>query len=1426
MAANDVEIGIGSRDNSAPALDAVKARLDELGKKAVTASVDVNDKAAQHELDLFNAKLAETGKKVASPKIDVAGWTRAYATLSGLELQLDKINDSSATARASVDTGDSAPKLGLLDGLLDKLGSKSVSARVSVNDSGFAGRLAVDAAAADGFSASMMKWPAVIGGAMMLLPALPGLIAGVGAAAGVAALAFGPVMKAMSDSAKAASASAASQGKSSAQVAQTEQANAQAIVSAQQSVTDARTQAAHDAITSAESVKNAESAVASAEEQAAQNVAGAEQQLQEAQYNEKQAQLALTQARQDAVRQLQALRDAEKDTALNVKQSRLDLQQAEENQQKVDSNSKSTLLERKQADLAVQEAEQHLKEAIEARKNAAQDAQKGDKDGVNGAPGVIQARHNVAEAEKAQAQAAKNLAQTEKDSAKAIAQAVKGLADAERSSSWQRAADAEHVGDAQRNLKDTYKQQGLAAAVAAGAGSASAAAFAQDMASLTPAARKFVTQLEDMKDGYHKLQGDAESAIFPGLSKFLGGIKGLMPIFGTEVKKMGGLLGGAFGDAGKAMESSGVKREIKDVLDEGNKVMSILLPAIGKLGGAFLDAGAKSGPAVTGIAKAIASVAKGMAGLLKGLSGSGTSSFGAIFSSIGIIISGLGKPLGTIVSAIATGFAPALKQVAPMVTALANGLAKVISAIPAPVMAAFITGVLAVVTAIKAWTIAQGALDLVMDANPFVLIGIAVVALAVLIVKYHKQIWDTIKKVWGDILDFLKQWWPLLLGVVTGGLGLIIGVIIKYHKQIWDAIKNAWNNITGWIHNTLDDLRHWFASKWDQVFGDVKDFYTQKIPNAIRSGWNDVVNWVHNKLDDFRHWISSKWDDIGGDLSTFFTKTIPNTVSSGWNDTINWVHGKLNDFQSFLSGKWSSIGNDAKKGWNALENIFKKPVNFLIGTVYDNGIRRLWNDVVNAVGANSLDLPNVATLSKGGKLGGYGGGDVLPALLEPGETVVSKEHSPKLAGAFAAVGVPGYATGGIIGEAGAAAKMGLAIATGNEVAFSNAFSGAVSGMFGGGGASGGMKTLMTSLPVKLIGTAVKGAWDTLLGDGGPGSGGGGAGGSGGDIVSYARSWLKKIPYVFGGTSTSGDDCSGFTQMVYKHFGYNSIPRTSEEQGAWVTKTAKPQAGGLAFFNSPAGGPPPGHVGIITGTNSMISQPGPEGALGPVNGTIAGNMWVGVPPGGFTTTGGGKGGTPSQNIALAKQMYPAWAAGEKWREWNYIAEAESGWRDDAKNASGAFGIAQALGHGASADRGSLSDSYGGYGLSHAQAKAANSADAGDQIAWMHNYILDKFGSIKGAYNYHVAHGNYGTGGIVGGGGFAQVGEFGRELVKLPQGSTVMPHGQSESALGGGACNHRVELEISSSGQSVDEALLQLVRKSIRIRGGNVQAVLGH
>jgi hypothetical protein len=182
-------------------------------------------------------------------------------------------------------------------------------------------------------------------------------------------------------------------------------------------------------------------------------------------------------------------------------------------------------------------------------------------------------------------------------------------------------------------------------------------------------------------------------------------------------------------------------------------------------------------------------------------------------------------------------------------------------------------------------------------------------------------------------------------------------------------------------------------------------------------------------------------------------------------------------------------------------------------------------------------------------------------------------------------------------------------------------------------------------------------------------------GGGVAIANFARQFAtgQQHPYVWGGTTPRGWDCSGFTGYVYRHFGYNP-PRTSEAQYGWVQRS-RDQPGAMVFFDSSAGGPPPGHVGISMGGGMMANAKGV--AYGTVMSRIGPNMGFGVPPGGFRGSGGAYGGTVREN-QLSQLWIGAAGPAQVAHMAAAIAMAESGGRSRIVNSIGAAGLWQIYG----------------------------------------------------------------------------------------------------------------------------------------------------
>jgi TP901 family phage tail tape measure protein len=234
------------------------------------------------------------------------------------------------------------------------------------------------------------------------------------------------------------------------------------------------------------------------------------------------------------------------------------------------------------------------------------------------------------------------------------------------------------------------------------------------------------------------------------------------------------------------------------------------------------------------------------------------------------------------------------EKIAPSVAVALEGLTlflEFFKSLPGPVQASIIglVGIAAATLAlagpvmkaagaVKAMGTAIGGVTKLLATNPYVLLIAATVALVILIVKN----WDTIKEaiatavewivekltaawnwirdtstaIWNGIVEFFRQWWPLLLGVMTGGIGLVVGLIIQNWDVIWAKTQEIWAAIKEWVSGRIEDVKNAIGGLISKG-QEIVDFFAG-LPAAVSGAWEQVKQWTGQAVD----WLKTKLAEL------------------------------------------------------------------------------------------------------------------------------------------------------------------------------------------------------------------------------------------------------------------------------------------------------------------------------------------------------------------------------------------------------------------------------------------------------------------------------------------------------------------------------------------------------------------------------------
>lgn len=868
---------------------------------------------------------------------------------------------------------------------------------------------------------------------------------------------------------------------------------------------------------------------------------------------------------------------------------------------------------------------------------------------------------DVRDAQAEAAQTAKDGAESVRDAQERLAEAQQGVADAQVAASRQVRSAQEALADAQRSVAAAQAQQ-----------TKQTDKYAEAMAKLSPNARDFVTSVRAMGPAFSSLKMDVQDRLFAGLGDSitrlgtaalpalkvgLGGAadglnataRNLMDTFTrladqglltrmfqgfndgfAPLVKIPGQLGQAFVQLSIAA-SPAFKRITEAMAGESDKISQKLSDAFesGRLEQA-IDHGVE-------MAKRFGRLLGDVFGTLKNILGAAATGGGDALTTLGDafkemrrvtglpeIQDGLSRIFGAFhsIASLVTGVVgAALQGLIPMVAPFADAVAAIADAVKGPITAFFqfvadhhvifgslASAVLAIAAGMKLWALgtaavatAQAILSTVMAASPFTWIALAVIGIGAAFAYAWSEsetfrnvvtgVWNGIVDLFSGLLDILDRYivqpfqWVYDKLVGHSIIPDLVNAIIGWFSSLWTRTKEIFTQLKNWVVDLWKSLWGSVRSRWDTFWTGLK--------SVVSGAWRWVRDSVSGLKTSVSNYWSQLWTGARDKVTSIFTT----------------IRQRISDFASGMKTAFSNLKTSLGTIWDGVKSKIASPIKFVVNTVYNNGIRKMWNSIAGKI-SSKITLPQIKLgFNKGGVVPGTGNSDTVPAMLTPGERILSKQQVAQLGGhrGIDAIlgqdrptktggnpsrqqekrryqgGVQHFADGGIIGQV------------------TGAIGGAVSGVadWAKDVVVGGLKKaaqaalnslvrpLINQIPGSGIGNLMRGlankAVDGMLGWFGNED----KKANGGPAVQKALSWARTqngLPYQWGGNGNPSWDCSGLMSAI------ESVIRGEKPHRRWAT-------GSFAGNSGPAG--------WVRNLNSPFMIGITNSGVGHTAGTIAG-----------------------------------------------------------------------------------------------------------------------------------------------------------------------------------------------------------------------------
>lgn len=964
------QLQIGADTSEADSdLQALRVRMETLADKRI--GIDISETEARAEIDAIKAELTRLGAE--HPNIQVrADTASAQAQLAAVIAAMNAVDE---TRHPKID--------------LDTSGALSAVFQLAVAIAGLSAIPAI---------------PVLAAGAGGLASAFTAAGVGVGAFA-IAALPAISSIKGALDAQKQAQQAANTETAKGTQVSTQGASKALQLAGAQQALATAERTGARQVQQARQALANAIQQAGLQQQQADRGVATAERDLTQAQQAQKQAQLDLVAARKTAAQQAEDLKNSVIDAGLAQQQAAQNLKDAQA-QLDADVKKGASADQIARDTLARDQARQALVEQQIATKRLQDQEKQARKDGIEGSATVKQAKDALAQANQNVTDKTQALSDAQAADARTAKQSAQNIADARAKVADAEASAADSIASAQRQIASASLQT----APATSAAETAANKYQQALAKLTPSARDTFNAFLGLRSAFKGWSTDLQPEIMPLFTRGINGAKNALPGLTPLVKGAANAIGTLEDKASKGFKSPWWQTLKKDfqgsvgpaIVGVGTSIANVFVGAAGVVD-AFLTH-------IDGIDSRMERVTGRFATWGKGLRGSPAFENFLSYSAQEApkLADALGKIVGALID-VGKAVAPLSGPVLASVGLLAQGISAIATNAPGALqlmygifvatklatiaqvayngaMLAYRAGVILVTLATQGWAAAQAEADAAMDANPAVVVIIAIVAAIALLVAGILYAWNhfawfraSVRAVWTAIQVGALFMWdsvlkPVFAAIVTAALFLWHYGIQPMARGMILAFRGIAAVVTWWWTNIVQRYFALVRFAFQTLTAVAMAFYNRAIKPVFTLAGALIAWWWNNIVHRYFQLVTAAVHAVGAVFTWLYNLAIKpaingiaTVVSYGWSHTIQPAFNALKNGIGHVGTAFSDTKDAIVKAWNGIEGATKKPINFVLGTVWNDGIVEVWKKIGGWV-PGLPKLGKLPLLAQGGTL--------------------------------------------------------------------------------------------------------------------------------------------------------------------------------------------------------------------------------------------------------------------------------------------------------------------------------------------------------------------------------------------------------------------------------------------------------------------------